>query len=57
MAVNLDTFESTSVGLDQENFGKIPDSQLLNDLLLNKFQKNLKKSLKVVKKLHWKVYP
>jgi len=44
MAVNLDTFESTSVGLDQENFGKIPDSQF-DTAMATKMQEDITKSL------------
>ena len=44
MAVNLDTFESTSVGLDQENFGKIPDSQF-DAAMAEKMQEDITKSL------------
>tara|TARA_R110000824_G_scaffold40369_2_gene121170 strand:- start:291 stop:2141 length:1851 start_codon:yes stop_codon:yes gene_type:complete len=44
MAVNLDTFQSTSVGLDQENFGKVPDSQF-DTAMATKMQEDITKSL------------
>ena len=44
MSVNLDTFESKSVGLDQENFGKVPDSQF-DTAMATKMQEDITKSL------------